>query len=173
MDPLSGSMVEGYSKYWRKVTTTFDGKLVVSTLSNETLDIDLFLFDQNKETQIASYDLSTGINEATHHDYLSSGTYYIKAIRYSGTGSYTISSQFTPTSLENDTEPNDTPDQARILAMDGSDTGHLKYYLNGSTDSVDWWKVTITSDRKLVVSSLSDETLEIDLFLFDRHPSHY
>ncbi len=176
--PLNGSITghlgfysNGYTDRndWWKVIIPSDGKLVVNTTSDATLDIDLFLFDVNGTTQIAGYDTSVGIHEATHFNNLMPGTYYVRAFDYhsSGYGSYTISSSYTPTAYTNDTQNNDSVQVATILPLNVSITGHLGFYSNGYTDRNDWWKVIIPSDGKLVVNTTSDATLDIDLFLFD------
>jgi hypothetical protein len=153
---------------WWKVTTTFDGSLVVNTTSDPTLDIDLRMYDQDGKTQIASYDTSWGIHEATHHYNLTSGTYYVLAYRYSGQGSYTIANIFAPTGLAIDSEPNDSVQMASTLLVNNSATGHLGYFKRGVFDIYDWWKVALPNDGNLTVRTLSDPTLEIDLHMFDQ-----
>ena len=66
-----------------------------------------------------------------------------------------------------ETEPNNTPDLANSLTLNGSDSGTL-----GENDAVDWWKVTIPSDGKLVVATLSDAALEIDNYIYDLNVGH-
>jgi hypothetical protein len=57
--------------------------------------------------------------------------------------------------------------------VNGSVTGHLGYYGNGTTDSEDYWKFTTTSDGKVVVQVTSDSldrsgtALDLDLTLYD------
>ncbi len=162
---------EGYEDLtdWWKVTTTFDGSLVVNTISDATVDIDLWMFDQDGKTQIASYDTSDGIHEATHYYNLSPGTYYVKAYcANTGQGSYTISNVYVPTGLVNDSEPNETSGTANTLAPNNSSTGHLGYLSQGAHDANDWWKVTLPDDGTLIVRTYSDATLEIDLWMFDQ-----
>jgi hypothetical protein len=152
---------------WWKVTTTFDGVLVVNTTSNATLDIDLHLYDKDGKTQIAGYDTSVGIHEATHRYDLTPGTYYVQAYAYSGYGSYTISNVYTPTGLANDPEPNDSVQISSTLAVNDSTTGHLGYFNRGTYDVFDWWKVTVPTDGNLTVRTYSDATLDIDLHMYD------
>jgi hypothetical protein len=152
---------------WYKITIPADGKLVVNTTSDTTLEIDLFLYDINGTTQIASYDTAWGIREGTHYNNLMPGTYYVKAYCWgSKYGSYTISSIFTPTELINDTENNDSFPLAVNLPLNGNSSGHLGFYSNGYTDVYDWWKIIIPADGSLIVNTTSDKTLEIDLFMY-------
>lgn len=152
---------------WYKVTTTFDGSLVAKTISDSTLEIDLYLYDQDGNTQIAGYDVSFGIHDSSHFYCLTPGTYYMRAFRYSGYGSYTLSNVFIPTALANNPEVDDSAEIATVLAVNDSSTGHLGYFNRGVYDCSDWWKVTLPTDGNLTVRTLSDPTLEIDMYLFD------
>jgi uncharacterized protein (DUF2141 family) len=165
----SGSLTEITDNIdWWKITTTFDGSLVINTTSDPTLDIDLYLYDQDGTTQIAPYDTSVGIHEATHCHNLTPGTYYVLALRYGGSGSYSISNVYVPTGLANDSELNDSASIAQVLVPNSSTTGHLGYYGNNHTDRFDWWKVTTTFDGALVINTTSEATLDIDLYLYDK-----
>ena len=166
-DSVSTTMTDDQNQYWWKVTTTFDGQLIISTVSGEGLKYDIFIYDaKNYQVELIT-DRENQANLTV--DYLSEETYYIKVARKAGTGNFTISSEFTPTSLENDTEPNDTANNAAVIEIDGSDTGHLGYYLLGIYDSYDWWEMTSTSNGSLIVSTVSDETLDIDLYMYDEY----
>ncbi len=166
-DSVSTTMTDDQNQYWWKVTTTFDGKLVITTVSDEGLKYDIYIYDA-KNYQVAL--LTDRENQANLTvDYLSEEAYYIKVARKAGTGNFTISSEFTPTSLENDTEPNGTANNAAVIEIDGSDTGHLGYYSLGIYDSYDWWEMTSTSNGSLIVSTASDETLDIDLYIYDQY----
>lgn len=155
---------------WWKITIPSDGSLLVKTLSDSTLEIDNYLFDQDGTTNIASYDYGGAhVDDQTHHNNLKAGTYYVRTTDYgSGYGSYTITSVFTPSRLANDPEPNDSAAVAVTLDPNGSDTGHIGFYALGKTDTEDWWKITVPKDGKLHVATLSDSTLELDLYLFQK-----
>jgi hypothetical protein len=154
---------------WWKITTTVDGSLYINTLSDSTLEIDNYIFDQDGKTQIAKYDFGgTHPEDQSHVNNLAPGTYYIKTLGYNGYGSYTVTSTFTPTKFENDPEPNDSAAVAATLPLNGSRTGHLRFYRNGGTDSVDWWKIITTVDGSLYINTLSDSTLEIDNYIYDQ-----
>ncbi len=153
---------------WWKITTSADGSLYVETNATGGLDIDLHIFDIDGVTVIASYNISTGSKESTHHARLMPGTYYIRAYRYSGTGTYTIMNRYvqaiyTDEELSGD---NDTWQRATTLLVNSTNYGHIGYYRNQYTDNVDWWKVTVPSDGSLKIRTESDSA-DIDLFLFD------
>jgi len=163
----SGTLASPDNVDWWVVSIPSDGALFIETNSDQTLDIDLHMFDNNGTNQIASYDISTGARETTHKNNLAIGTYYIRATRYSGSGSYTITCTYTPSSLNNDSEINDTPEHALTISPNTSTQGHFGYYYNNYTDGYDWYKVTIPSDGKLLFRTTSDATGDIDLHMFD------
>lgn len=171
----SGSLDGTANTDWWKVTVPSDGKLVVSTQAasgSDQLTIMLWMYDQNGTGEIKSYNGGWGVNTSVNFDYLLPGTYYIKAVRWTGAGTYTITSAFTPTALPVETEPNDTVEGAQTIPLNGTDTGHLGFYGNGYTDTVDWWEVTILKDGKLVVETTadaSDPQLTIMLWMYDRN----
>lgn len=152
------------SDYWQIVLTA-DGKLVVNTSSASTLDVDLYLYAADKSTQIYSAS-SYGVNELLKFNGAGAGTYYIRVYQYSGTGSYSITSTFTSASYDTDPENNNEAVNATVLAPNGNDTGHLGY-LYSNWDSDDYWKITVPQDGKLVVSTVADTTLDIDLYMYD------
>ncbi|MCE5249915.1 T9SS type A sorting domain-containing protein [bacterium] len=169
----SGSMSADYTSYWWKVTTTADGYLTVSTHSDESLEIDTYLYDVDGATQIAGYDISWGVDSSSHYSNLRPGTYYFLAVRYGGTGNYTVTSSFKPTRFDNDIADNDSAAVAFELDKNGTDTGHLGFYSGGYIDGADWWKVTTTFDGRLNVSAVSDSTLELDTYLYEKTESGF
>ena len=168
----SGSLSSGDLVDWWKVTTLVDGRLYIETISDTTVEVDLYIFDMDGTHEIARYDISFGTKETTHRNDLLPGTYYVKAVRWSGSGNYTIASQFTPAPYPNDAEVNDSANVAGVITLDTTYTGRLGFYSNNYTDLNDWWKVTIPSDGQLRIVTVSDTTLELDLFLYDLDGTH-
>ena len=152
---------------WWKVTIPSDGKLVVATLSDQTLEIDNYIYAQDKKTVIAKNAYGGYHNwDTVFFNNLAPGTYYVKTNRYSGYGSYSITSSFIPTKYWNDDEPNDISATATPFELNSKLTGHLGFSSSGNTDLTDWRKITIPSSGKLVVTTLSDQTLEIDNYIY-------
>src|SRR5450432_1094738 len=177
---------------WYKVTTTADGLLRVyltsargSVYSNNMLDVNMTLYDNNSTTQLANVEVYNANGPATNFmsaDGLAPGTYYIRVQSFSTAefADYTISdSLFTPP-LANDSEPNGTATTAGILPLNSSSTGHVGYYYNHLSDTTDWYKVTTTSDGLLRVylttdsgsiystsSSNGTNPLDVNLDLYD------
>jgi hypothetical protein len=153
---------------WWKFTLASDGRLVVNTVSDSTAEIDLRMYDEDKTTEIAGYDISWGVNEATHRDNLMAGTYYVRVYKYSGFGSYTISNKYTPAAQNNDAEPNDSIPIAKPLSVGQIAAGHLGYYRLGFTDSWDFYTFTVPAAwDTLFIRTVSDSTMELDLKLYN------
>jgi hypothetical protein len=151
---------------WWKVILPADGSLYIEVNTTGGMDVDLFIIDTDGQYQMAGYDISVGPKEATHHSHLMAGTYYIKATRYSGTGTYTIMSRFVQALYTNDSEVNDTYQQALTLQINSDNYGHIGYSRNTFTDPDDWWKVTLPYDGSLKIRTESDSA-DIDLFIYD------
>ena len=153
---------------WWSVSFPEDGRLVITTISNETLDLDMYIYSPDGANQISSLDISTGINEQTHHDKLGADTYYIRVNNYSGYGAYKITAEYTPTSLPNDIEPNNEITTPISIGTNVVKTGHLGYYYNGDGDYYDFYTFTLSSKwDSLYVRTDSDSTLEVDLTLYN------
>ena len=67
------------------------------------------------------------------------GTYYVKVPRNGGEGDYSVKYSFTPMSASyaNDSEPNDTYQEAQSLNINKTVTGHLGYKYWDDTDAMD------------------------------------
>jgi len=94
------------------------------------------------------------------------GTYYVNVHKWHGrAGSYQIKSDFLTPPSANDVEGNDTPASATQATLNGTMTGHLGYFSNGTYDTDDWWKFTVPADGKVVVQVTSDSVIGLVLFL--------
>lgn len=170
--------------YW-KITTTQDGWLRVQVRSDSLdlrgstqYDLDLTLYDINGTGYVGSDGRSGTFSQVA--EFLRPGTYYVKVHRWlGGGGGYEIKSDFFTPPLANDTEGNDTYQTASTVTVNGSATGHLGYYSNGTTDNDDYWKFTTTSDGKVVVRVVSDSTdvagaiYDLDLTIYDINGTSY
>ncbi len=154
---------------WRMVVIPADGKLVIATYSDATLEVDNSIYDQNKTSALAGYKYGGAHREDTSEVInLVAGTYYMRSYAYAGYGSYTVKNIFTPAPRANDAEPNDSAGAASVFPLTSAATGHLGYIRAGYNDAADWRSVTTTTDGKLVVATLSDPTLEIDNAIYDQ-----
>ena len=148
---------------WYKITTTADGLLRIylttargSVYSNNPLDVNVTLYDNDGTTQLGSVEVFNGNNPATGlitADGLAPGTYYVKVQPYSTNefADYTISDSLFLTPVVNDTEPNGTPASASVFALNSNTTGHSGYYYNNQRDTTDWYQITTTAEGTLHV----------------------
>jgi len=140
--------------YW-KVTTTSNGYLRVQTTSDSGIDVDISLLDVNG-TATVMYDGRSGTYSEAY-GFLRPGTYYVYVHRWSGTtGSYTMTTSFMAPPRTAAIEPNDTWSTALALSPNGTATGNVGYFGNGSYDLDDYWKITTTEDGWLRVQIQSD-----------------
>ncbi len=159
---------------WYKITTPADGKLVIKTTQHSPYWLLSDLYDQDTTTVIASNSgcPQSDTTKTITYNKLAAGTYYIKNyMQYwskHGFASYTISNEFIPVGLTNDTEPNNSAVTAINFSVNGTLTGHIGYYGNTITDAEDWYKITIPADGKLVVNTSSDSTLCFIAYLYDQ-----
>jgi hypothetical protein len=168
-----GSMSNTSIDHFWKVTTTSNGYLRVQITSDSGIDVDVTLFDVNGTSSIV-FDGRPG-NYSEVYGFLKPGTYYVQAHRWQGTtGSYTMTTSFATPPRTTALEPNDAWSTALALSPNGTATGNVGYYGNGSADLDDYWKITTTEDGWLRVQitsdsldSRGDDYLDIDATLFD------
>ena len=179
-----GSGTTDLEDYW-KITTTQDGWLRVQ-IRNDSLDlrgdaifdVDMHMYDINGTTYVAG-DTRTGtFSQASA--FLRPGTYYIRAYRGIGrAGSYEIKSDFFPPLRANDVEGNDSYQTSTSAIVNGTVTGHLGYFSNGTTDAQDFWKFTIPGNGKVVVKISNDSLdqsgaiFDVDFYLYDTDGTTY
>ena len=91
---------------------------------------------------------------------LASGTYYVKLIHWSNSGSYNLDYTFTPNAIPNDAEPNDTYETGELLESGKTATGHLGYLYYGedTRDKEDWYKIEVKA-KGVVLLSVKPDTL--------------
>ncbi|MDD5571664.1 MAG: T9SS type A sorting domain-containing protein [Bacteroidales bacterium] len=157
---------------WYKITLPSDGKFVLSTVTDTTLCLAAYLYDQDSTTQIASTNTfpCDSFNKSIIYNNLAAGTYFIKCIIWNASyyGAYTISDVFTPADLTNDVEPNNTAKTPVNIPVNDTLTGHIGFYGNDFTDTDDWYKVTLPADGRLVVNTSTDTTLCMVAYLYDQ-----
>ncbi|MBN1414759.1 MAG: T9SS type A sorting domain-containing protein [Bacteroidales bacterium] len=146
---------------WYKVTLPSDGKLEVSLQGEASMAFGYAqLYGDTAQSYI--YQSPWGYaNTSVYYNALAQDVYYIKVpvanVNYYG--SYSIVTRFTPASLSNDAEPNNYAKNAVSLTPNDSLSGRLNYYYRGSTDQVDWFKITLPSDGRLEVLLKGESSL--------------
>ena len=81
-----------------------------------------------------------------------------------GEGGYTLRYDFTPTSASyaNDSEPNDTWQDAKSLTNHTNATGHLGYLYISDTDNVDWYKIDVPENGSVKVTVIAHDNLGLN-----------
>lgn len=164
--------------YW-KITTTEDGWLRVQIVGDSLdargdarLDLDVVLYDINGTTPIATDGRAGTFSQVDY--FLRPGTYYVRVYRWAGrAGTYQIKSDFFAPPLAADPEGNDDAQNATTATNNGTATGHLGFFSNGTSDTQDYWKFTTTADTKVTLQVTGDsldrsgKVLDLDLILYD------
>ena len=75
------------------------------------------------------------------------GTYYIRILRYGGSGGYTLYYKFTPCPQTADPEPNNDYASSSLLQSGKTVQGRLGYVTSDDvTDSEDWYKIVVPEE---------------------------
>lgn len=165
----SGAISVSGDEDWWKVTTNADGKLNVTINISNGINLYCYIYDNNGTTELSSgYSSTTKLVSA---DGLAAGTYYIKLRPYYAgqLPAYTISNQLVTPAQANDTEPNDSKAQAKVLPLNNSQTGHAGFYFNNKRDTADWYKITTNADGRLRITMVSANAQNIYVHLYDNN----
>ncbi len=167
-ETISGQIgISGDQYDWFKIITPNDGALALTGIPESTLNLFLTLID-NDGTTVLSYGVNgqKGENDTLIYSYLNAGTYYI-LLSQVDQGAYTLKNVFTPSPEINDTEPNNTIDEALMLTFDTSVTGHIGFYGNNFNDKYDWYKITVPNIGNLSFIGIPESTLNLFMTLYD------
>lgn len=175
--PLNSS-VQGHINYyynnhrdsvdWYKVNVNADGRLRLTMKSGNGQNVWAYLFDNNATTQLAA-GYTSGEAVVVNKDGLAAGTYYVRVNTYYNTewAPYTLSDSLFKATPNNDTEPNNSKTQARVLAPNTTVTGHTNYYYNLKKDTTDWYSLTTTADGMITINIQSHNGQNVWAYLFD------
>jgi len=150
-----------------KFTIQEDGMIQFHVVTTQTLYTgELLIYDTDSTTMIVYG--SWGQNAQAIHNNISPGTYFLKISRYTGYGSYYVTSTFTPANYPNDIEPNDLIQNSTTILPNDSITGRLGYYGSGFTDNSDYYQFTIPSDGSIRFRIVTMNSLQTNnLLLYD------
>jgi hypothetical protein len=175
---ISGSLGDSitpnaYDNYdWYSVVLPSDGKLQINA-QTESVDLSILIYcsvsDMNVNSPSGDYTGSAGGPTADSIiNFLHAGAYYFVFSRGAGKGTYSASMNFTPASLSNDVENNDTAKLAQSILQSSTTTGHLGYYSTSpGNDNYDWFKVVLPSDGTLkLTTTTSDGNLDATILIY-------
>ncbi|NQU87089.1 MAG: hypothetical protein HQ541_15135, partial [Mariniphaga sp.] len=139
---------------WFSITIPEEGSLKVKSTSAENDYYYINLIDVDAERILSSATVSSGETDSISRINLQAGTYYVQVAKSgSYVGTYTLRNTFTPALLNNDSEPNDKVEEAKVLAINSSTTGRLNYVLENVADLADWYSITIPEEGTLKITS--------------------
>ena len=175
LNPAGGSVTGALDathtvvNYSYKVTADADATLTLTTSAN--LRAYIYFYDADGTTSLLNPTFvgfgATGTLAVPH---LSPGaTYFVHAVLYDGSGTFTLASSVTPPAVANDAEPDNDPAHALTFAVNTSKTGHLGYSLASysSVDTADWYKVTVPKDGDLTYTLTTDANLRAQIYFYD------
>jgi len=171
-DSLTGRLAYFGNNYtdltdWYKVVIPEDGKIDFHVVGESTLQVNnLKIYDIDTTTIIATG--SYGVNAWVTHNNLLPGTYFLKVPKWSGYGSYYITSKFTKADLLIEVENNDSAEVANTIFFNDSITAHIGYTQASYTDKEDWYKFTIPLDGKMDIQVVCTTPLQVNnLIIYD------
>ena len=131
-------------------------------------DFDLYLYNPS-QSQVASSTLSGSQTDTVSYVATSSGDYYVRVKRWSGSGVYSFTVWLSSVAAQNDwnsgTDAGNSRDQALAISS-GSGTGYVD-----STDTDDYYKVNVTSGAEMGIILNPPTGSDFDLYLYDPNGS--
>jgi hypothetical protein len=131
-------------------------------------DFDLYLYDPN-QTLLDSSTLSGSQTDTVSYVAITSGGYYVRVKRWSGSGVYLFTVWLSSVATQNDwnsgRDAGNSRDQALVISP-GSGTGYLD-----STDTDDYYKVNVTSGGQISAILAPPSGSDFDLYLYDPNGS--
>ena len=91
------------------------------------------------------------------------GTYYIRIVRYGGSGGYKLYCKFTPCPLKADPEPNNSYEDYTRLLNGKTTEGRMGYCTSDDvTDAEDWYRIIVPQEGPIDVTINTTEDLKIN-----------
>lgn len=153
---------------WYKYSTTQDGMIKFDITADQTLLISAEVYEPNSIIPLMVSSEGYLSTRSVNKNGLKSGTYYIKIKRDDGLnyGAYILKATLIPSPYNNDANLNDNYQTASNITINQTTEGHLGYNYMGAPDSTDWYTFTLATAQKVVISTISDSTLNFALTLY-------
>ena len=155
---VTGSLSESVTEQWYKIVVTENGEVTIMVGAGSGLGLRYTTLYALADGELHERGSIWGGSESdpatlTVKD-CAKGTYYLMVPRNSGEGKFTLAYTFKAMSASyaNDSEPNDTYQQAKAVKVNTSVTGHLGYVYYEDRDGVDWYKVNVTENGALAIT---------------------
>ena len=152
---------------WYKVTIPGYGKLTVSAAAEDELrSAYIHIYNTDGRNNMV-YDQNGKKDSKAEKDGLAAGTYFIR-VEGNGFGPYKLKTTFTPANIKGDNEPNDDVSHAQSIPIGETITGLIGYTNHWESDSIDWYKVTLPSKGKVVITTKAkDELRSAYIYLYN------
>ena len=160
----TGTLSGDQQVQWFKIVVPENGEVTIKVSPNSGLDLNYTtMYAKNNSNEMTSRGYCWSANEFTVTD-CAAGTYYVEVRRNGGQGEFTISYAFKATSdrYANDSEPNDTWQNAKSLSNHTNATGHLGYLYVADTDKVDWYKIDVPENGSVKVTVIAHGNLGLN-----------
>ncbi|MDZ7762327.1 MAG: hypothetical protein U5L00_19000 [Desulfovermiculus sp.] len=93
--------------------------------------------------------------------------YLIRVNKTRGDGPYFVHARHEPVSYSVDQEPNEDIQEAQKISVGEKSQGVLGYIAHGHRDTADWFQVVTDQFGALKIDLNAEETLHVDLYLYD------
>jgi hypothetical protein len=150
---------------WFSVTLQEAGALTAIVDPTAGLEYRVTIYDTDGTTSLYYNNPNTTQDSAWIKN-LDAGTYFVRILRWTGQGGYTLNTVFEPIGYEDSFEPNDSFAEAAPVLINSEFTGYLGYRKNGVVDADDWYALTVP-EHALFVTIAPTAELQARLELVD------
>ncbi len=159
----TGTLDNNTSEVWYKINVTQEGHIDLDVTATGTLTFgscNLNGYWNDALRYYAGFDGYGSNHETCNIVNAGRGTYYIRIVRYGGSGTFKLKYTFTACSLSNDPEPNQDYQQTSLLQSGRTVQGRLGYRNSeNETDNVDWYRIEVPQEGHVDITVTGTETL--------------
>ena len=159
----TGTLDNNTSEVWYKINVTQEGHVDFDVTATGTLTFGSCTVNGYWDDALryyAGFDGYGSNHETCNIVNAGRGTYYIKIVRYGGSGTFKLKYTFTACSLSNDPEPNQDYEQTSLLQSGRTVQGRLGYRNSENvTDGVDWYRIEVPEEGHVDITVTGTETL--------------
>jgi hypothetical protein len=159
----TGTLDNNTTEAWYKINVTQEGHVDFDVTATGTLTFgscNLNGYWNDALRYYAGFDGYGSNHETCNIVNAGRGTYYIRIVRYGGSGTFKLKYTFTACSLSNDPEPNEDYQQTSLLQSGRTVQGRLGYRNSeNETDNVDWYRIEVPQEGHVDITVTGTETL--------------
>ena len=159
----TGTLDNNTTEAWYKINVTQEGHVDLDVTATGTLNFGSCTVNGYWDNEVRYYAGFNGYGSAHETSNIVNagrGTYYIKIVRYGGSGSFSLKYTFTACSLSNDPEPNQDYQNTSLLQSGNTVQGRLGYRNSENvTDNVDWYRIVVPQEGHVDITVIGTESL--------------